>query len=166
MKEGHAKDSREQKHVTCEPSIMSQGVKNMTKGIVWIVLGLAMLMGCRSYTDFARSSSSDIPFHKRRPPSMEKAIIISSKGPQLEPNQYEVLGKVKSQIENVSRFSKHCKDAIKMLRYEAENVGADALIDVSCSAEKYSAEAFGTAIIFKDREQALRALKDMKAILE
>jgi len=105
----------------------------MTKRVIWIVLGLAMLLGCRSYTDFARSSSSDIPFHKRRPPSMEKAIIISSMGPQL---------------------------------YEAENVGADALINVSCSAEKYSAEAFGTAIIFKNREQALKALKEMKAILE
>ena len=138
----------------------------MTKRVIWIVLGLAMLLGCRSYTDFARSSSSDIPFHKRRPPSMEKAIIISSMGPQLEPKHYEVLGRVKSHVENISKFSKHCKDALQMLRYEAENVGADALINVSCSAEKYSAEAFGTAIIFKNREQALKALKEMKAILE
>ena len=53
-----------------------------------------------------------------------------------------------------------------MLRYEAENVGADALINVSCSSDKFSAEASGTAITFRNREQTLKVLKDIKAILE
>jgi uncharacterized protein YbjQ (UPF0145 family) len=53
-----------------------------------------------------------------------------------------------------------------MLRYEVETVGADAVINVSCSSDKYSAEAFGTAITFKSREQALKVLKDIRAILE
>jgi len=97
---------------------------------------------------------------------MNKAIIISTKGPQLEPKNYEIMGKVNSKIENISSLQKHCKDAIEMLRYEAEIVGADALIDVSCSSNKYGAQAFGTAILFKSREEALKALNDMRAILE
>lgn len=138
----------------------------MRKVVIWIVVGLAMFTGCRSYMSYDRHSSNDIPFHKRKPPSENKAIIISTKGPQLEPKNYEIMGKVDSKIENVSSFEKHCKDAIEMLRYQAEVVGADALINVSCSPGKYSAEAFGTAIIFKSREEALKVLKDIKAILE
>jgi uncharacterized protein YbjQ (UPF0145 family) len=71
-----------------------------------------------------------------------------------------------SQIDNLTMFHNHCKDAIEMLRYEAENVGADALINISCSPDKFSANASGTAITFKNREQALKLLKDMKATLE
>ena len=97
---------------------------------------------------------------------MNKAIIISTKGPQLEPNYYQIMGTVNSQIENVSVFQKHCKDAIEMLRYEAEAVGADALMNVSCSLDKYGASASGSAITFNNRAQALQALKDIRAILE
>lgn len=131
-----------------------------------MALGSAMLIGCASYLSYDRDSSSDIPFHKRKPPSLNKAVIISTNGPQLEPKYYEIMGNVMSQINNITVFQKHCKDAIEMLRYEAENVGADALINVSCSSGKYSAEASGTAITFKNREQALKVLKDIKAILE
>ncbi len=138
----------------------------MRKMVIWMILGLTMFIGCRSYLSYERRSSSDIPFHKRKPPSMNKAIIISTKGPQLEPNNYEIMGKVNSQIENITSLQKHCKDAIEMLRYEAEVVGADALINVSCSRDKYSAEASGTAIIFKSREEALKVLKDIEAIFE
>ena len=138
----------------------------MKKKITLIVVGLAMLIGCRSYFSYDRNSTSDIPFHKRKPPNMDKVIIISTNGPQLEPKYYEIMGKVTSQIDNITSFQKHCKDAIEMLRYEAENVGADALINVSCSPDKYSANATGAAITFKDREQTLKVLKEIKAILE
>ena len=138
----------------------------MKKKITLIVVGLAMLIGCRSYFSYERNSASDIPFHKRKPPNMDKVIIISTNGPQLEPKYYEIMGKVTSQIDNITIFQKHCKDAIEMLRYEAEKVGADALINVSCSPDKYSANATGAAITFKDREQTLKVLKDIKAILE
>jgi hypothetical protein len=138
----------------------------MKKKITLIVVGLAMLIGCRSYFSFDRNSTSDIPFHKRKPPNMDKAIIISTNGPQLEPKYYEIMGKVTSQIDNITIFQNHCKDAIEMLRYETENVGADALINVSCSSDKYSADAFGIAITFRNREQTLKVLKDIKAILE
>ena len=97
---------------------------------------------------------------------MNKAIIISANGPQLEPQNYEIMGKVNSQIENLLRFQRHCKHALDMLRYEAEVVGADALINVSCKKGKFSADASGTAIIFKNREEALKVLEEIKAVLE
>jgi pantothenate kinase type III len=138
----------------------------MRKTVIWIVLGLVILMGCRSYLSYERHSSSDIPFHKRKPPSLNKAIIISTKGPQLEPKNYEIMGKVNSKIENITTFQKHCKDAIEMLRYEAEVVGADALMNVSCRREKWGAAASGTAITFNSRDQALKVLEDINAIIE
>ncbi len=133
---------------------------------IWIILGLAMLIGCSGYMSHKVSSSSDIPFHKRKPPSLEKAVIISTKGPQLEPKNYEIMGKVNSRIDHPGLLVKRCKEALDALRYEAEVVGADALINVSCSGDKNSEEAFGTAIIFKSREETLRVLKDINAILE
>jgi hypothetical protein len=138
----------------------------MRKMVIWMILGLAMFAGCRSYMSYDRHSSSDIPFHKRKPPSLNKAIIISTKGPQLEPQHYEIMGKVNSRVENLTIFQKHCEDAIEMLRYEAEVVGADALIDVSCTSDNYTAAASGKAILFGNREQALKVLRDIKAILE
>ena len=138
----------------------------MRKLVIWVILGLTIFIGCRSYLSYDRRSSSDIPFHKRKPPSMNKAIIISAKGPQLEPQNYEIMGKVNSEINNLLRFQRHCKDALDMLRYETEVVGADALINVSCKKGKYSAQASGTAIIFKNREEALKVLEEIKAVLE
>lgn len=138
----------------------------MRKVVLLILVGSAILAGCRSYLSYDRHSTSDIPFHKRKPPSFDKVIIISTKGPQLEPKYYEIMGNVMSQIDNITMLQNHCKDAIERLRYEAETVGADALIDVSCDSSNFSAEATGKAITFKSREQALKVLKDIKAILE
>ena len=144
----------------------SEKEEKMRKMIILTVVGIAILIGCKSYLSYDRQSTSDVPFDKRKPLSLDKAIIISSQGPQLEPKYYEIMGKVRSQANNLTILQNHCKDAIELLRYEAENVGADALINVSCSPDNYSAGASGTAITFRDREQALKCLKDMKAILE
>jgi len=140
--------------------------KKMRKIMILIVVGIAIPIGCASFLSYSRQSTNDIPFEKRKPLSLEKAIILSTKGPQLEPKFYEIMGKVRSQVENLSSLQNHCKDAIDMLRYEAESVGADALIDISCSPEKFSAQAFGTAIAFRNREEVLKVLTDIKAILE
>jgi hypothetical protein len=140
--------------------------KKMRKMMILMVVGIAILIGCKSLSSYNRQATSDIPFEKRKPLSLDKTMIISSKGPQLEPKYYEIMGTVRSQADNITTLQNHCKDAIAMLRYEAQNVGADALINVSCSRDKYSAGASGTAITFRDREQALKLLKDMKAILE
>ncbi len=138
----------------------------MKKMMILTVAGIAILIGCQSYLSHERRSSNDIPFYKRKPPTMNKAIIIGTKGPQLEPQNYEIMGKVESQIENLTSVQRHCKDAIEMLRYETEVVGADALMNVSCKRDTYGAKATGTAISFKNREQALKLLGEMKAILE
>jgi len=138
----------------------------MRKTVIWIALVLVILIGCRSYLSYERDSSNDIPFHKRKPPSLNKVIIISTKGPQLEPNYYQIMGTVNSRIENITTFQRHCKHAMEMLLYEAEVVGADALMNVSCSRDKYGAAASGTAITFNSRDQALKVLKDSNAILE
>ncbi len=128
----------------------SEKEEKMRKMMILAVVGITILIGCKSYMSYERKSTSDIPFYKRKPPSMDRAIIISSNGPQLEPKYYEIMGNVRSQIDNITMFQNHCKDAIETLRNEADTVGADAL----------------TAVTFKNREQVLKVLKDVKAILE
>ena len=126
----------------------------------------AFVMGCTSHLNYDKSSKTDIPFYKRKMPSLEKAIIIDSTGPALDPKYYEVMGKAESEVSHVSALAPNCKDAIKMLRNEAEIVGGDALIDVSCARGTFNASANGTVITFKNREEALKVLKDIKAVLK
>lgn len=126
----------------------------------------AFVVGCASHLDYDKSSKSDIPFYKRKIPSLEKAIIIDSKGPSLDPKYYEVMGKAESEVSHVSALVSHCKEAMKWLRYEAETVGGDALIDVSCTSSAFSATANGTVISFKNREESLKVLKEIKAVLK
>jgi len=126
----------------------------------------AFVIGCASHLNFERSSSSDIPFYKRKVPSLEAAIIIDRKGPSLDPKYYEVMGRADSEVSDVTALVSHCNDAIEMLRYEAEKVGGDALIDVSCTSGAFNASANGTVISFKNRKEALKVLKDIKAVLK
>ncbi len=130
---------------------------------VWI---LVFVIGCASHLNYEKSSKTDIPFHKRKPPSLEKAVIIDPKGPSLDPVYYEVMGKAESEVSHPSALAPHCKDAIEMLRYEAENVGGDALINVSCTSGTFNATANGTIISFKSRKEALKVLKEIKAVLK
>jgi hypothetical protein len=138
----------------------------MRRMALWIILGLTMLIGCSNFMSYSRHASSDIPFEKRRPPSDNKPIIISTKGPQLQPEYYEIMGKVNSKINNPPVLQKRCEEATELLRYEAGIVGADGLIKVSCKWDTKGEEASGTAILFKSREETSRVLKDIKAILE
>jgi hypothetical protein len=133
---------------------------------LWIILGLTMLIGCSNFMSYSRHASSDIPFEKRRPPSDNKPIIISTKGPQLQPEYYEIMGNVNSKINNPRIVQKRCEEATELLRYEAGVVGADGLINVSCKWDTKGEEASGTAIIFKSREETSSVLKDIKANLE
>ncbi len=126
----------------------------------------AFVIGCSSHLTYDRSSKSDIPFLEHRIPSLEKAVIIDPKGPSLDPKYYQVMGKADSKASNVSSFVSHCNDALEMLRREAENVGGDALIDVSCTSGTFDASANGTIIAFKNREEALKVLKEIKAVLK
>ena len=122
--------------------------------------------GCASHLTYERSSTSDIPFHKRKIPSLEKAIVIDPKGPSLDPKYYEIMGRAVADVSNVSALASHCKDAIEMLRFETEKVGGDALINVSCSSGTFDASASGTIISFKNRQEVLKVLRDIKAVLK
>jgi len=124
------------------------------------------LVGCASHLNYEKSSRSDIPFYKRKMPSFEKAIIIDPAGPSLDPKYYQVMGKAEGKVSHVTALLPHCKDAIEMLRYEAENVGGDALIDVSCTSDAFTGTAQGTVISFYNREEALKVLKEINAILK
>ena len=126
----------------------------------------AFVIGCASHLNYDKSSRSDIPFHKRKVPSLEKAIIIDPQGPALDPKYYEVMGRAEGEVSHVSALVSHCKDAIEMLRYEAEIVGGDALIDVSCTSGLFDASANGTVITFKDRVEAFKVLKEINAVLK
>jgi uncharacterized protein YbjQ (UPF0145 family) len=76
------------------------------------------------------------------------------------------MGRARSEVSNVTALVSHCKDAIEMLRFEAEKVGGDALIDISCKSGTFDASASGTIILFKNREEALKVLKEIKAVLK
>lgn len=138
----------------------------MKRKAIFFVGIFAFVFGCASHLTYEKSSTNDIPFHKRKVPSLEKAIVIDTKGPSLDPKYYEVMGRAKSEVSNVTALAFHCKDAIEMLRFETEKVGGDALIDVSCKSGTFDASASGTIITFKNREEALKVLKDIKAVLK
>ena len=138
----------------------------MRRKAIFFVGIFAFIFGCASHLNSERSSTSDIPFHKRKAPSLETAIVIDSKGPSLDPKYYEVIGRAMSEVSNVTALVSHCKDAIEMLRFEAEKAGGSALIDVSCKSGTFDASASGTIILFKNREEALKVLKEIKAVLK
>jgi hypothetical protein len=123
-------------------------------------------LGCASHLIHERSATSDIPSEKRKVPSLDKAIVIDPQGPSLDPNYYEIMGKASAEVGNVSAIPNHCKDAIEMLRYETEKVGGDAVINASCNSGSFGANASGTIISFKNRQEALKALREIKAILK
>jgi hypothetical protein len=148
------------------PSLFGKKAQDFRRKALFFAGIFALVMGCASHLISDKSSRSDIPFSNRKPPSSEKAIIIDPRGPSLDPQYFEVMGKADSKVSHVSALAPHCKDAIEMLRYEAEIVGGDALIDVSCTAGVFDANANGTVITFKNRAEALKVLKDIKAVLQ
>ena len=121
-----------------------------------------MLNGCVGGT-YQQWSTHNIT--KSLPPSQYPVFVISEEGPQLEAEYYEVLGSVESVIENITAFERRCIGAINLLKSEARKHGADALIHTHCGAAMGSARASGIAIIFKSREESLRRLKEIGAIM-
>jgi hypothetical protein len=148
------------------PSLFEQKSQDLRRKAIFFAGIFAFVIGCATHLPDVNSSNTDIPFSKRKVPSLEKAIIIDPKGPSLDPKYYEVMGRANSEVGNVSALASHCEAATKMLRREAEMVGGDALIDVSCTSGTFKASANGTVITFKNREEALKVLKDIKAVLK
>jgi len=124
------------------------------------------VFGCASHLNYQKYSSNDVPFDKRKIPSLEKAIVIDPKGPSLDPKYYEIMGRAVSEVSDVSALESHCENAIEMLRIETERVGGDAVINVSCSSRSFGANADGAIISFKNRQEALKVLRDIKAVLK
>jgi hypothetical protein len=147
------------------PSIFEQKAQALRRKPIFFAGIFAFVIGCASHLG-DQSSKSYIPFDKQKVPSLEKAIIIDPKGPALGPQYYEVMGRAVSEASHVSSINSHCDDAIEMLRYEAEKVGGDALIGVSCTSRKFDANADGTIITFRNREEALKVLRDIGAVLK
>jgi hypothetical protein len=127
---------------------------------------LIFVFGCASHLNYQKFSSNDIPFDKRKIPSLEKAIVIDPKGPSLDPKYYEIMGRAMAEVSDVSALESFCEDAIELLQIETERVGGDALINVSCSSRSFGASADGTIISFKNRQEALKVLRDIKAVLK
>jgi uncharacterized protein YbjQ (UPF0145 family) len=95
-----------------------------------MVLGL-LVSGCASYPESRQQvySTNSVPLSKRNI-SEYPVIIISTRGSQLIPDSYEVLGEVSSLVNNYTVFEKRGKGAVEMLRNEARQVGAHAIINV------------------------------------
>ena len=125
-----------------------------------------MLTGCASYSSYNKYSTNDVPIQKRRPQSGYPTLLISSEGPQLNPQYYEIMGGVTSVLDNVTAFENHCRGAIEKLRYEAKSLGADAVINLACGSNVFGARASGTAIVFKNREETLKVLEEIKAVVK
>jgi hypothetical protein len=115
---------------------------------------------------YQQYSTNDIPFQNRSMPSPYRPIIIKGTGPQLPSGDYSVLGRVKAFSDNVTVFENRCKEAIELLRVEAKRVGADALISIECGGSAFGASASGIAIVFKNRESALKKLQDINALTD
>ena len=147
------------------PSILEQKPQDLGRKAIFFAGIFAFVISCAGHLG-TLSSENDVPFHKRKVPSMENAVIIDPKGPSLDPQYYEVMGRAVSEASEVSSVVSNCKDAIERLRFEAERVGGDALIDVSCTEGKFNASANGTIIAFKNRKEALKVLKDINAVLK
>jgi len=146
-------------------SLFEQKAQDLVRKAIFFVGISAFVVACASHLG-DQSSKNDVPFAKRRAPTFEKAVIIDPNGPPLNPQYYEVMGRAVSEVSHVSSLVSHCEDAFEMLRYEAEKVGGDALIDVSCTMGTFDARAGGTIIAFKNREEALKVLKDINAVLK
>lgn len=97
--------------------------------------------------------------------------IISIHGPQLDPQYYVVIGTVEANKDAVTVLDKVSLESVfEMLKTKAREGGADALIQVryqrgvSTGRRVDSVYVTGAAIVFKNREEALKKLKEMGAV--
>ncbi len=95
------------------PSIFEQKAQDLRRKAIFFAGIFALVIGCASHLTHDKSSKSDIPFYKRKVPSLEKAIIIALKGPSLDPKYYEVMGRADSKASNVTALVSHVKTQLK-----------------------------------------------------
>lgn len=126
----------------------------------------ALLAGCASWSESKQEiySTNSVPLTKRYI-SEYPVIIISTRGPQLSPDSYEVLGEISSKVNNVTVFEKRGTGAVELLRNEAKQVGAHAIINVQVGQTQFGSTASGVAIRFKNYDEAIRSLKEIGAVI-
>ena len=137
---------------------------NTMKAIL-VLLVMVVLVGCSSWNGSKQQiySTNSVPLEKRSI-SEYPIVIISTQGPQPSPDLYELLGEVKSLVNNVTIFEKRGKGAVEMLRKEARQVGAHALINVQVGQTQFGSSASGIAIRFKNYDETIRLLKGIGAV--
>ena len=91
---------------------------------ILVLLVMVVLVGCSSWSGSKQQiySTNSVPLEKRSI-SEYPIVIISAQGPQPSPDLYEILGEVKSIVNNVTIFEKRGKGAVEMLRNEARQAG-------------------------------------------
>ena len=91
---------------------------------ILVLLVMVVLVGCSSWSGSKQQiySTNSVPLEKRSI-SEYPIVIISTQGPQPSPDLYEILGEVKSIVNNVTIFEKRGKGAVEMLRNEARQAG-------------------------------------------
>jgi len=131
-----------------------------------VLLAMVVLVGCASWNESKQQvySTNSVPLAKRSI-SEYPVIIISTQGPQPTPDLFEILGEVRSLVNNITIFEKRGKGAVEMIRNEARQVGAHAIINVQVGETFFGASASGIAIRFKDYNEAIRLLKEMGAVV-
>jgi len=142
---------------------------NVTKILrSFYVMMVFLLFGCAS-ASFVKHDPTNYP-----PKADDFFIpIISAHGPQLDPEYYVIIGTVEATKDAVTVFDKVSLETIfEMLKSKARQGGADALIRVQYQRKTATGRnvdsiwATGTAIIFKNREEALKKLKEMGAVFK
>jgi hypothetical protein len=131
--------------------------------LLFLLIIVLMLSGCTGGRPQYTSTHS---ITKYVPASQYSVIVISEQGPQLEPEYYEELGTVEIALGEVTPGGMmKCVGILFLLKSEAKKHGADALIHAQCGQFLGIARASGIAIIFKNREESLKRLKEIEAVI-
>lgn len=143
------------------------------KRLFLLAIMALVLAGCTSASFISHEAT-----HATAKPDSYIVPIIDRDGPQPPPESYTVLGTAegiteKATIPGKTEFAKdHMLEAIAVLRKEAAWNGADALLNVkiilgvSGLRTGKRVRATGTAIVFKNPDEAFKQLKEMGAIFK
>ena len=149
--------------------VLTKNQEDTMKRLFLLAIMALVLTGC-STTSFVSHGAIDQPAAKREGYVVP---IIGSSGPQPSPDCYTVLGTVEVHKDAVTIFDKvNLNEVVTMFRQEASKNGADALINVkgghgtATGRRVDSVRLRGTAIVFKNPEEAFKQLKEMGAIFK
>jgi len=133
-----------------------------------LLIVILSLVGCAT-TSFIPYNAANYP----PKPSSYSMPIISMHGPQPDDKSYIILGSVESSKDAITIFDKVSLSTVtEMVKQAARESGADALINVqyrhgrSTGRRVDSIRINATAIVFKNREESFKQLKEMGAVFK